>query len=60
VTEDRDQVAVSTSFDPENAEAILGIVERDALDKARQDFLGRWFGLGFHAATITEKAQPSR
>jgi predicted NAD/FAD-binding protein len=51
---------MSARLDAENAEAILAIVERDAFDKARQHFLGGWFGLGFHADTITEKAQPSR
>jgi hypothetical protein len=32
---------------PENAEAILCIVERDALDETRQHFLGVDSGCGF-------------
>ena len=39
VADDRDQIAVSTRFDPENAEAILSVVERDTFHKTRQDFL---------------------
>ena len=39
VADDRDQIAVATRLDPENAEAVLGVVERDAFDKTRQDFL---------------------
>ena len=35
------QIAVATRLRPEDAKAVLGIVERDALDKARQYFLGR-------------------
>jgi hypothetical protein len=34
---------------PQNAEAVLGIVECDALDEARQHFLGRRRHLWFHA-----------
>ena len=41
VADDGDQVAVAARLDAENAEAVLGVVERDALDKARQHFLGR-------------------
>jgi hypothetical protein len=39
MADDRDQIAVSTRLDPENAEAILSVVERDTFDKTRQDFL---------------------
>jgi hypothetical protein len=35
------QVAVSARLDPQNTEAILGVVVGDAFDEARQDFLGR-------------------
>ena len=41
VADDGDQVAVAARLDAENAEAVLGVVERDALDEARQNFLGR-------------------
>ena len=40
VPDDRNQFAVATCLDPQNAEAIPVIVECDALDKARQNFLG--------------------
>ncbi len=56
----RDQIAVAARLDAENAEAVVAIVVGDALDKARQHFMGRWFGLGFHANAITKKAQRSR
>ena len=39
VADDSDQVAMSTRLDPENAEAILSVVERDTFDKACQNFL---------------------
>jgi hypothetical protein len=39
VADDGDQVTMATRLDPENAKAILGIVERNSFDKARQDFL---------------------
>ena len=41
VADDGDQFAVAARLDAENAEAVLGVVEGDALDKARQNFLGR-------------------
>ena len=40
VTDDRDQFAVAARLDPKNAETVLLIVVRDALDEARQHFLG--------------------
>jgi hypothetical protein len=40
VADDGDQVAVSARLDPQNAEAVLGIVERHPLDQAGQHFLG--------------------
>ena len=39
MADDGDQITMSTRLDPENAKAILGIVERNSFDKARQDFL---------------------
>ena len=35
------QFAVAARLDAENAEAVLGVVEGDALDETRQHFLGR-------------------
>src|SRR5215469_6061134 len=40
VTEHGDQVALTAGFDPQHAEAVLVVVEGDALDQAGQD-LGR-------------------
>jgi len=34
VTEDGDQVALTAGFDAQHAEAVLFVVERDALDEA--------------------------
>src|SRR5712672_715863 len=48
VADDRDQIAMATGLCPQNAEAVLAIVEGDTLDKARQYFLGRWFLLWPH------------
>src|ERR1700676_551324 len=48
VADDRDQIAMATGLCPQNAESVLAIVEGDTLDKARQDFLGRWFLLWPH------------
>ena len=41
VPDDGYQVAVAARLDAQNAEAVLGIVERDPLDETRQHFLGR-------------------
>ena len=45
----RDEFAVAACLDPQNAETVLVIVVGDALDEARQHFLGRWFRLRLHA-----------
>jgi hypothetical protein len=45
VTDDSDQFAVPARLDAENAEAVLGIVERHTFDKSRQNFQGRRFRL---------------
>src|SRR5262249_30872434 len=42
VTDGRNQFAMAARFDPKNTETILGVMERDALDEPRQDFLVRW------------------
>jgi hypothetical protein len=34
---------VAARFRPENAEAVLGVVEGDALDEAGENFLSRYF-----------------
>ncbi len=44
----RDEFAVAACLDPQNTVTVLLIVVRDALDEARQHFLGRWFRLRFH------------
>jgi hypothetical protein len=43
MADDRDQIAMSTRIDPENAEAVVGIVKGDALNKAREHFLNCGF-----------------
>src|ERR1700726_2525451 len=48
VADDRDKIAVPACLCPENAETVLVIMEGDALYKARQHFLGRWFRLRLH------------
>ena len=37
MAEDGDQIALAAGFDPQHAEAVLGVVERDALDQAGQN-----------------------
>jgi hypothetical protein len=39
---------VAAGFRPENAEAVLGVVECDTLDEASEHFLDRWFKIGLH------------
>ena len=41
VADDGDQFAMTARLDAQNAEAVLGVVEGDALDEAGQNFLGR-------------------
>ena len=48
VAHDSDQVAMATRLDQENAEAAFGVVERDAFDKACENFLSRGFLLCLH------------
>jgi len=40
MADDRDRITLSAGFNPQHAEAILGVVERDAVDQPRQE-LGR-------------------
>jgi hypothetical protein len=37
MADEGNEIALTAGFDPQNAEAVLGIVERDAVDQARQD-----------------------
>jgi len=32
-----DEIALATGFDPQHAEAVVGVMEGDAVDQARQD-----------------------
>ena len=43
MTDYGDQIARASGFDTQNAEAVLGIVERDAVDQAGQYLV--WGGL---------------
>jgi hypothetical protein len=45
MAENGDQVAVATRLDPEHAEAVVGVVEGDALDQAGEDLAVRCVGL---------------
>jgi hypothetical protein len=45
---DRDQIAVTACLDPQNAEATVGIVKGDTLDKAGEHFLSCGFMLEVH------------
>jgi hypothetical protein len=49
VADDGHQIAVAARLRPENAKAILAIVEGDPLDEAGKHFRGRWFKVGLHA-----------
>jgi hypothetical protein len=40
MTDEGDEIALASSFDTQNAEAVLGVVERDPIDQPSQD-LGR-------------------
>src|SRR6185312_13332618 len=59
VADDRDQIAMATGLCPQNAEAILAIMEGDTLDKARQYFLGRWFLLWPHCVAAVGASPPT-
>ena len=37
VANEGNEIALAAGFDTQNAEAVLGVVERDAVDQARQD-----------------------
>jgi hypothetical protein len=44
-------IAVAASLDTQNAKTVFPVVERHALDEARQYFLGREFRLRFEKVT---------
>src|SRR6266436_4681108 len=48
MTDNRDQFAGAACLDPQNAETILFVVERDALHETRQHFPIGGYGLGLH------------
>jgi hypothetical protein len=48
VANDRDEIAVTTRLDPNNAEAIVGILVGDALNQPGQHFPIRWLRLRLH------------
>jgi len=48
VANHRHNIAVTTRFRAQDAEAVVGVVEGDALDHARQDFLSRRSRLRLH------------
>ena len=52
VADHRHQFPVSARLGPKDAEAVLGIVEGDALDEARQRFLGRRCRDWLHAGRL--------
>src|SRR5260370_2990833 len=60
VADDRDQIAMATGLCPQNAEAVLAIMEGDTLDQARQYFLGRWFLLWPHLCCRCWRQSPNR
>ena len=45
---DGHQIAVAARLRPENAKAVLAIVEGDSLHKAGENFLRRLFKIGVH------------
>ena len=52
----RHQIAMAPSLDPQDAKAVVGVMEGDALDKTDQDFLDRrfrlWLGLAVTAHDV--------
>ena len=58
MADNRDQVAVAARLDPQNAEAILGVVVGDALDYPRQHLAVGWFGLDLHEPSHSVRGCP--
>ena len=48
MADNRHDITMPARLGAQNAEAILGVVIGDALDEARQNFLGRCFWLRLH------------
>ena len=48
MADDGHQIAVAARLDPQNAEAVLGVVEGDAFDQAGEHFLYRSDRLSLH------------
>jgi hypothetical protein len=40
MADDRHQIAMAARLDPQDAKAVLGVMERDAFDKTGKNFLG--------------------
>ena len=55
----RHQIAMAPSLDPQDAKAVVGVMEGDALDKTDQDFLERrfrlWAGLAVAAHDVPSR-----
>jgi hypothetical protein len=50
MAKDGDQIALAAGFDTQNTEAVLGVVERDAVDQTGQDLRrGARFGWLHHS-----------
>ena len=60
VADDGDQVALAARFDPQHAEAVLGVVERDALDQAGQNLGWRACSWCFGHRAIMRISAPGR
>jgi hypothetical protein len=64
VPDHRNQFPVPTSLDSQHAKAGVIVVKCHALDRARQNFLGRWlrwrFHLNGHVVLHAAKSSPSR
>jgi hypothetical protein len=59
MADDGDQITLTASFDTQNAEAVLGVVEGDAVDQAGQN-LGWRSRLGWlhHLRMMNRKIRP--
>ena len=40
MADDRHEIAMAARLDPQDAKAVLGVMERDAFDKTGKNFLG--------------------
>ena len=60
MTNDRHRIAVSARLRPEDAEAVLGIVESDPLEETGKHFMGRGWRLRLHADWQTVRIAAGR